>query len=252
MCNLNRTFVWGHRGTGFIGTQNSLSSFKNAVEMGVDGIKTEAKLSKEGEVILSFYNSLKLNGGETPIQELTLDQIKKFKLENNEPIPTLKDVFEALEDYNVKYNIDIMEPTVGIKIIDTAKEYGLAKQIELGRPSIHPDNLSKFYSEIREYDKNVTLTNSVSLKYTEIKDEYLEIEDMRRLNVDGINVYFNFVTFDLFKRVKDLGFKFYVWGVLFKRKMQDLLTMKYNDKYIDAMMSNQPDRLIKYRNELQN
>ena len=249
---MNRTFVWGHRGTGFIGTQNSLSSFKNAVEMGVDGIKTEAKLSKEGEVILSFYNSLKLNGGETPIQELTLDQIKKFKLENNEPIPTLKDVFEALEDYNVKYNIDIMEPTVGIKIIDTAKEYGLAKQIELGRPSIHPDNLSKFYSEIREYDKNVTLTNSVSLKYTEIKDEYLEIEDMRRLNVDGINVYFNFVTFDLFKRVKDLGFKFYVWGVLFKRKMQDLLTMKYNDKYIDAMMSNQPDRLIKYRNELQN
>ena len=98
----------------------------------------------------------------------------------------------------------------------------------------------------------MSLINSVSLKYTEFKDEYLEIEDMRKLNVEGINVNFNFVTFDLFKRVKDFGFKFYVWGVLFKRKMEELLTMKYNGNYIDAMMSNQPDRLVKYRDELQN
>lgn len=252
MLKLNRTFVWAHRGTGFKGTQNCLSSFLNAAEMGVDGIKTEAKLSKEDEVVLSFYKSLKINGEETPIRVLTLEEIKKFKLENNKTIPTLREVFEALENYNIKYNIDITEPEVGIKIIDTAKEFGLLDRIELGKPSIHPDSLSRFYTEIRKYDKNVSLINSVSLKYTEIKDEYLEIEDMRKLNVEGINVNFNFVTVDLFKRVKDLGFKFYVWGVLFKRKMQELLTMNYNGYYIDAMMSNQPDRLVKYRNELQN
>jgi glycerophosphoryl diester phosphodiesterase len=249
---LNKTFVWGHRGTGFIGTQNSLSSFLDAAEMGVDGIKTEAHLSKEGEVVLSFYKSLRFNGGETPIRELTLDQIKKFNFENNKTIPTLREVFDALEDYNIMYNIDILEPEVGIKIIDTAKEYGLIGRIEIGKPSLYPNSLDKFYSEIREYNKDITLTNSISLKYSKIKDEYLEIEDMRKLNVTGINVNFNFVTYDLFKRVKDLGFKFYVWGVLFKRSMQKLLTMKYNDSYIDAMMSNQPDRLIKYRNELQN
>ncbi|MFX0076946.1 MAG: glycerophosphodiester phosphodiesterase [Candidatus Hermodarchaeota archaeon] len=249
---MNRTFIWAHRGMGFKGTQNCLSSFLNAAEMGADGIKTEAKLSKEDEVIISFYNSLKINGEETPIRELSLKEIKKFKLENNKTIPTLREVFEALENYNIKYNIDIMEPEVGIKIIDTAKEFGLIDRIELGKPSIHPDSLSKFYSKIREYDKNVTLINSVSLKYTEIKDEYLEIEDMRKLNIEGINVNFNFVSFDLFKRVKDLGFKFYVWGVLFKRSMQKLLTMKYNGYYIDAMMSNQPDRLLNFRNNLQN
>jgi glycerophosphoryl diester phosphodiesterase len=252
VCNLNKTFVWGHRGTGFIGVQNSLSSFLNAAEMGVDGIKTEAKLSKEGEVVLSFYKSLRFNGGETSIRELTIDQIKKFNLKNDETIPTLREVFDALEDYNIRYNIDIMEPEVAIKIIDTAKDYGLLNHIEIGKPSIHPDTLSKFYTKIREYDNEVTLINSVSLKYSEIKDNYLEIEDMRKLNVEGINVNFNFVNFDLFKRVKDLGFKFYVWGVLFKRSMEKLLSMKYNGNYIDAMMSNQPDRLVKYRNELQN
>ena len=237
---------------GFKGTQNCLSSFIDAANIGTDGIKTEAKLSKENEVVLSFYKSLRFNGDEKPIRELTLDEIKKFKLENGKTIPTLREVFEALEDYNIKYNIDIMEPEVGIKIIDTAKEFGVIDRIELGKPSIHPNSLSEFYTEIRSYNKNVSLINSVSLKYSDIKDEHLEIEDMRKLNVEGINVNFNFVTLDLFKRVKDLGFKFYVWGVLFKRSMQKLLTMKYNGSYIDAMMSNQPDRLVKFRNELQN
>lgn len=249
---MNRTFIWGHRGTGFIGTQNTLSSFQNAIDIGVDGIKTEAKLSKEGEIVLSFYKTLKKNGEYIPIQDLTIEEIKRFKIENNESIPTLREVFETFDRYDIKYNIDIMRPEVGIKIIETAKEYGLANRIELAKPSIHPDSLSKFFTEIRNFDKNISLINSVSLKYFDIKDENLEIEDMRKLGIEGINVNFNFVNFDLFKRVKDLGFKFYVWGVLFKRSMQKFLSMKYNGKYIDAIMSNQPDRLVKFRNEFQN
>ena len=51
---MNRTFVWGHRGSGFIGVQNSLTSFKKAFEMGVDGVKTEAQLSKDHEIFLTF------------------------------------------------------------------------------------------------------------------------------------------------------------------------------------------------------
>ena len=42
---MNKTFVWGHRGAGFRDIENSMSSFKKAVDMGVDGIKTEAQLS---------------------------------------------------------------------------------------------------------------------------------------------------------------------------------------------------------------
>lgn len=249
---MNRTFIWGHRGTGFIGTQNTLSSFKNAIDMGVDGIKTEAKLSKGGEIVLCFYNTLKKKGDEIPIQDLTIEEIKEFKLENNESIPTLREVFEAFESYNIKYNFDIMKPEVAIKVIETAKRYGLVNRIEIAKPSIHPDSLSKFFSEIRNFDKNVVLINSVSLKHSVIEEQHLEIEDMRKLNVEGINVNYNYANFELFRQVKEHGFKFYVWGVLFKRSMQKFLTMKYNGDFIDGIMSNQPDRLLKFRNEIQN
>ncbi len=248
---MNRTFIWGHRGTGFTGTQNTMSSFQNAIDMGVDGIKTETKLSKEGEVVLSYFNTLKINGEDVPIQELTIEEIKKFKLENNEAIPTLREVLEAFKSYDTKYNFDIANPEEGIEIIRTAKEYGLVDHIELAKPSTRPDSLSNFFTEIRNFDKNVTLINSVFVKHLVIEDKHLELEDMRKLNIKGFNINYNLANFELFKKVKELGFKFYLWGVLFKRSMHKFLIMKYNGEYIDGMMSNQPDRLLKFRNEIQ-
>ncbi|MHA1319153.1 MAG: glycerophosphodiester phosphodiesterase [Promethearchaeota archaeon] len=250
---MNRTFIWGHRGTGFTGTQNTMSSFQNAIHnMRVDGIKTETKLSKEGEVVLSYFNTLKINGEDVPIQELTIEEITKFKLVNNETIPTLREVLEAFESYDTKYNFDIANPEEGIEIIKTAKEYGLVDHIELAKPSTRPDSLSDFFTEIRNFDKNVTLINSVFLKHLVIEDKHLELEDMRKLNIKGFNVNYNYADFELFKRVKEHGFKFCVWGILFKRSMKKFLTMKHNGEYIDAMMSNQPGRLVKFRNEFQN
>ena len=104
---LNRTFIWGHRGSGYTGIQNTLSSFQNAIDMGVDGLKTEAKLSKEGEVVLSFYQTLKRNGNDVPIKDLTISDIKEFKLENGETIPTLREVFQAFKKDTIKYDFDI-------------------------------------------------------------------------------------------------------------------------------------------------
>ncbi|MHA2280438.1 MAG: hypothetical protein ACXAC5_06275 [Promethearchaeota archaeon] len=78
---MNKTFVWGHRGAGFMGVQNSLSSFKKAFEMGVDGFKTEAQLSKDNQVFLTFQQNFKNNGEELPIHELNSEEIKRFKLE---------------------------------------------------------------------------------------------------------------------------------------------------------------------------
>ncbi|MFX0060005.1 MAG: glycerophosphodiester phosphodiesterase [Candidatus Heimdallarchaeota archaeon] len=249
---MNKTFIWGHRGSGFIGTQNTLSSFKNAIDMGVDGLKTEAQLSKEGEVFLTFYNSIKFNGEEVLIKDLSSEEIKKYHLDNGETIPTLHELFDTFKGYQLKYNFDIKLPEVGIKIIEVARKYALIDHIEIAKPSILPDSLPSIFSKIREFDKKVCLINSVFLKYSNITEEHLELEEMKRLNIEGINVNYNYANFELFKKVKDLGFKFYIWGVLFKRPMQKFLSMKYNDEYIDGIFTNQPDRILKFRKEIQN
>lgn len=248
---MNRTFIWGHRGAGLKGVQNTMTSFQNAIDMGVDGLKTEAKLSKDGKIVLTFYQNLKKNGEDVPISNLDIKEIRQFKLENNESIPTLREVFDAFKNNNIKYNFDINDPEVGIKIIELAREFDLIDKVEIAKSSMNPNPLPVLFSKIREFDKTVTLINSIYLPNSPIMEKHLELENMRKLNIKVINVNFNFANFELFKKVKEEGFKFYVWGILFKRSMHELLTMKYKEEYIDAMMSNLPDRLLKMKDEIQ-
>ena len=248
---MHKTFIWGHRGAGFTGVQNTLSSFQNAIDIGVDGLKTEAKLSKDEEIVLSFYESLKRNGNDVLMSELTIDEIKEFKLENGETIPTLSEVFKEFKEYNIRYHFDIIEPEVGIKIIELAKKFNLGNKIEIAKPSTYPHPLPTIFSKIREFNQNVTLVNSIFLKHTNIKEEHLELENMRKLNVQGINVNFNYANYDLFRKVKDLGFKFYIWGILFERSINKFLNMKYNGEYVDAIFTNLPERVLDLRDKIQ-
>lgn len=249
---MNRTFIWGHRGSGFNGVQNTLTSYQDAIDMGVDGLKTEAKLSKDDKIVLTFYQNLKRNGEDVPIDNLEIKEIKKFKLENNESIPTLREVFNAFKNNDIKYCFDINDPEVGIKIIELAREFDLIDKIELAKSAMNRNALPVLFSRIREFDKKVTLINSIYLPNSPIMERHLELGNMRKLNIQVINVNFNFANFELFKKVKKEGFKFYVWGILFKRSMHKFLTMKYKGEYIDAMMSNLPERLLKMRAEIQN
>lgn len=248
---MNKTFIWGHRGAGFTGIQNTISSFQKAIDMGVDGIKTEAQLSKDREVFLTFQQSLKTNGETIPVNELDSYKIKKYKLENGESIPTLSELFNKFKNYKIRYNFDIKTPEIGIRIIEIAREFNIIDKIEIAKTSIDSSPLPKIFSKIREFDNNVTLNNSIFLKYSNIEEKHLELESMKKLNIQGINVNYNFADYELFKKVINKGFKFCVWGVLFNRSMEKFLKMNYQGRYIDAMMSNFPGRLVKLRNKIQ-
>ena len=256
---MKKTFIWGHRGSGFRNynddhdyiVENSMKSFQYAVKKGVDGIKTEARLSKDNEVIICSPVKLLVNGVMSPINELKCDFIKSMKLKNDEFIPTLRDLFNILKGLDIKYNFDISGPEVGIEIIKLAKEYDILNKIELAKSSTDPRSLEEIFLEIRNIDKNVTLVNSVSLRYDKIREENLELKSMYDLGVSVINVNYNFASYDMFKIIKDLGFKFYLWGVLFRKTMEEFLKMKYHGEFIDAMFSNFPFRLIELREQIQ-
>ena len=249
---MEKTFIWGHRGSGFIGVQNTISSFQNAINNGVDGIKTEGQLSKDGEIFLTYYQSLKFNGEDKPIKELDSEEIKKFKLENGESIPSLSELFNEFQDYDIRYNFDIKTPEIGIRIIEIAEDYNLIDKVELAKAATDPSSLPLIFSKIRETNNKVTLINSIFLKHSNIDEEHFDLENMRKLNVKVINVNYNFVNFELFKKIKDAGFKLYVWGVLFKRTMHKFLKMEYKGQVVDAIYSNFPERLVNIRNEIQN
>jgi glycerophosphoryl diester phosphodiesterase len=249
---MNKTFIWGHRGAGFRDIENSMSSFRKAINMGVDGIKTEAQVSKDGEIFLCFQQNIRDNGGYVPIKELHSSKIKTLRLDNNESVLTLSEFFSEFKNHNIRYNFDIRDPEIGIRIIEIARKFKVIDKIELAKTAMDGSSLPEIFGKIREFDENVPLINTIFLKYATNEKEHLELENMRKLNIQGINMKYNFATFDLFKLIKDNGFKFYVWGLLFNRSIEKFLTMNYKGQYVDAVMSNFPDRLVQLREKIQN
>ena len=87
-----------HRGASAEMPENSLSAFRRAVEIGVDGVEMDVHLSRDGRVIVMHDAKLdRTTNGEGLIREKTLAELRDLTIQpTGEAIPTLEDALEAI------------------------------------------------------------------------------------------------------------------------------------------------------------
>jgi len=113
--------IVGHRGAAKEKPENTLISFEYAIELGIEIVECDVRETKDGELIISHDENLKrLIGIDVKISDLNLEEIKRFRIEN-EPIPTLKEVL-ALVQNKCGLFIEIKEPPSTEKVIKAIKE----------------------------------------------------------------------------------------------------------------------------------
>jgi glycerophosphoryl diester phosphodiesterase len=242
---LKRTFIWGHRGVGIYEIENTLTSFKKAVEMGVDGIETDAHLTLDGEIILYHDFLIEHNRKKIEINKSYLDEIKKIELEKNERVPTLREVFEEFQDKDIKYSIDLRGANVGLKIIDLADQFKILNKVELVC-----DGFFRM-SKLRKANKEATIIYSISERHTSLVERDFKFKKMKKLNITGFNIKHSQASLKFFNLIKRNGLAFYVWGVTTRKSMERFLSMNYNDEIVDAIYTDYPDKLIELRKEIQ-
>lgn len=73
--------IIGHRGAKGIAPENSLSGFKKAVELGIDGIELDVHLTKDGKLVVIHDMDLKrLSGLKIPIKQFAFEELKKYDI----------------------------------------------------------------------------------------------------------------------------------------------------------------------------
>jgi len=73
--------IIGHRGAKGIAPENSLSGFKKAVELGIDGVELDVHLTKDGKLIVIHDMDLeRLTGLKIPVKQLTFKELKKYDI----------------------------------------------------------------------------------------------------------------------------------------------------------------------------
>ena len=104
----------GHRGAAGFKPENTLSSFKKAIELKVDMIELDVHLTKTGRLVVIHDSKVnRTTNGSGKVSFKSIKEIKKLRIDKSETIPTLNEVF-ILINRRCKINIEL-------KGVNTAK-----------------------------------------------------------------------------------------------------------------------------------
>jgi glycerophosphoryl diester phosphodiesterase len=86
----------GHRGARAYAPENTLASFKKALEIGVDAVELDVRKTKDNQIVVIHDADVKrTTNGEGLVGELTLKEIQSFSSEG-EKIPTFEETLDFL------------------------------------------------------------------------------------------------------------------------------------------------------------
>ncbi len=99
----------GHRGAKGRAPENTLLSFKKAIELGADMIEFDIHLSKDGVPVVIHDDTIdRTSSAKGPVNSYTIEELKSFDFGLGEQIPTLVEVLDAAERH-CKVDIEIKD-----------------------------------------------------------------------------------------------------------------------------------------------
>ncbi|MGQ4832407.1 MAG: glycerophosphodiester phosphodiesterase [Candidatus Asgardarchaeia archaeon] len=126
-----------HRGAFVEAPENTLKSFKLAMEMGADMIELDVRLTKDRKVVVIHDDTIdRTSNGSGAVRDYTLDELKQFDFGEGEKIPTLEEVFELIKG-NVLVNVEIKEMDMAKEVVEIIEKYNMADKVLISS-FLHP------------------------------------------------------------------------------------------------------------------
>ncbi|MHA1915061.1 MAG: glycerophosphodiester phosphodiesterase [Promethearchaeota archaeon] len=234
-----KPYVFGHRGASGYEVENTISSFKKAVNMGA-GIEADVQLTKDKKLICFHDPYIKIEEKYCLIKDFTLKEVKAIYFKDNRKIPLLQEVFDIFKDKSstLRFSFDVNDKQSGLKLINHAKKASILKNIEI------TDRRLILLSGLRRNNKIANLVYTFSEMVNPINSKSLNLDKLKKLNVNVVNVRCTRHVEDSFKEIIDKGLKCYIWGVNTQSNMKKIIKLKYKDEIVNAIYTDYPDKLL--------
>ncbi|MFH1366455.1 MAG: glycerophosphodiester phosphodiesterase family protein [Patescibacteria group bacterium] len=220
----------GHRGAAGYAPENTLASFKKALELNVDMIEFDVYICKTGEIVVIHDDTLdRTTKGQGLVWEKTFDELMALNAGQDEKIPTLQETLDLI-DKKVSVNIELKGPNTAKPIAEALKEY-LAKGWNINYFLVSSFNLK----ELELFHQLLPDIKIAALIENEPADLKIFIKDK---GYSAINPGLKFVTQELVDQIHKLGLKVFVWTV---NEKEDIERMKQWG--VNGVFSNYPDRI---------
>lgn len=135
-----KTKIIGHRG-GVAGyPENTLASFKKAVELGADGVEFDVQLTKDGEIVVIHDEFIdRTMSGSGLVKEHNLAELRKMSAGEffssdfkEQKIPTLSEVLEIVKDLeiiNIELKNHLPYPKLEEKVLKVIDEFKIRDKV---------------------------------------------------------------------------------------------------------------------------
>lgn len=211
----------GHRGAKAYAVENTVASFKRAVELGANAIELDVRQSGDRELIICHDENLKrVFGIDLPVHEATLAELKKAS--GNRMI-TLEEALQSVGEKVIKILVELKETGHEKKVLDEVNKASLEGRVII--VSFHEEALAA----IRKLDRKV----ETGLIYTKFRNP---IDAAIKLKAQYLVPLYRFVhTKDVEKAHKN-NLKVLVWTINTAEEVKAYVT-----KGVDGIASDKPD-----------
>ena len=213
-----------HRGAPHFAPENTLSSFRKAIELKADWLETDVQRSSDGHLVIMHDSSVdRTTNGSGKVSELTLQELLKLDAGSGEKIPTLDEVLALFhKDNEVIFVLELKKgndehPGIEEKLIQTIQAHKLERRVILKSFSIPVlKRLRKLAPEIPQI--YVFLGSFPSLGLT--VDTFLRFHNPFNLDVEYLQSHGCATSAAFVRAAHAHGKKVIVWGVEKVKKMK--------------------------------
>jgi glycerophosphoryl diester phosphodiesterase len=215
----------GHRGARAYAPENTIASFKKAIEMGVNAIELDVRKTKDNQIVVIHDSDIKrTTTGEGLVSDLTLTQIKGFSTEAEEKIPTLCEALDFL-DRKVTTLIELKEAGLEEAVLSIINERSLQKNV------IVTSFLEEAIKKVRELDADIA-TGLIYAKHSNPVKAALD------LKANYLIALYRFVHTANVEKAHKNGLKVVVWTINAPEEVEAFVK-----KGVDGIASDKPDLL---------
>lgn len=123
----NETIIIGHRGANKIAPENTLKSFRKAIELGADYVEFDVHLSKDDHIVIMHdKNTMRTTGHEGIISEMTLTELKELDCGEGERVPTLRELIDLAKG-KIKLQCEIKAEGMASRVVDLLRDASLTE-----------------------------------------------------------------------------------------------------------------------------
>ena len=211
----------GHRGAKAYETENTLESFRKAIELGANAIELDVRISGDSKLIVIHDDNLKkVFGKDVQIKESTLEELKQL---TDNRIVTFDEALRFIDRKVEKILVELKEIGYERDVLDIIRKEKLEDRVIV--VSFHEEALA----HARELDKKI----ETGLIYTKFKKP---IDAALKLNAQYLVPLYRFVHRRDIAKAHKSNLKVIVWTVNTIIEVQNFIA-----KDVDGIATDKPD-----------